>query len=191
VVVDFQNDFCPGGVLAVPGADAIIPAVNTYIRMFSSAGLPVVFTRDWHPPDHSSFREHGGPWPAHCVRGTHGAQIHDDIAIPPRAIFIDKGTDRESEGYSGFESTPLEEKLRRLGVRRIFVAGLATDYCVKHTALDALERGFDVVLLLDATKGIGLKDGDIEGSIEQVVKAGGHTASIDQFELNESRHSRG
>src|SRR5437763_23169 len=133
IVVDVQNDFCPGGALAVPEGDAVLEAVN---RLASEAPF-VVATRDWHPPDHGSFAAEGGPWPAHCVSGTPGAELHPGVDRSRIDAIVDKGQSREREGYSGFEGTELERLLREHGVRRVDVAGLALDYCVKATALDA------------------------------------------------------
>lgn len=154
-MVDVQNDFCPGGALAVPDGDAVVPEIN---RLGARASL-VIATRDWHPPDHSSFAGQGGPWPVHCVRDTFGAQLHPGLELGIDAI-IDKGRDSAREGYSGFEDTELEALLREHGVNRVDIAGLALDYCVKATALDARAAGFDVIVHLSATRAVEVAPGD-------------------------------
>lgn len=172
IVVDVQVDFCPGGALPVPEGDKIIPVINEYIRKFDAAGALIVATRDWHPPNHASFRTQGGPWPPHCVQGTRGAEFHPSLRLPERTIIVSKATDPAREAYSGFEGTNLSEELRKAGVRRVFVAGLATEYCVKNTVLDALKHGFEVFLLEDAVKGIDLTPGDVERAIREMLESG-------------------
>lgn len=172
IVVDVQVDFCPGGALPVPEGDKIIPVINEYIRKFDAAGALIVATRDWHPPNHASFRTQGGPWPPHCVQGTRGAEFHPSLRLPERTIIVSKATDPAREAYSGFEGTSLSEELRKAGVRRVFVAGLATEYCVKNTVLDALKHGFEVFLLEDAVKGIDLTPGDVERAIREMLESG-------------------
>jgi len=160
VVVDVQRDFCPGGALAVAGGDSIIPALNKAISAFRESGLPVVFTRDWHPRNHCSFKEQGGVWPKHCVARTPGASFHPRLKVPRGSIVVSKGTRPNLEAYSGFQGTDLERRLKRLGVGELFIGGLATDYCVKETALDALTAGFDVGVMKDCVKGVDLRKGD-------------------------------
>jgi nicotinamidase/pyrazinamidase len=167
IVVDVQNDFCPGGALAVPGGDEIVGAVN---RLATEAP-PVIATRDWHPPDHRSFVEEGGTWPVHCVRETAGAQLHPDLHASLDMI-IDKGQAREHEGYSGFGGTGLERLLRERGVDTVHVVGLALDYCVKATALDAREAGFDVVVHREATRAVNVEPGDDERAVADLRAAG-------------------
>jgi nicotinamidase/pyrazinamidase len=164
IVVDVQNDFCPGGALAVPGGDAVVEPIN---RLMDEVGL-VVATRDWHPPDHGSFAEQGGPWPVHCVRDTPGAQLHSGLRSEAVDAVVDKGRDAGLEGYSGFEATELEELLRSHDVDRVHVAGLALDYCVRATALEARERGFDVVVHTGATRAIG----DADAVLDDLRQAG-------------------
>ena len=149
VIVDFQNDFCPGGALAVPDGDAIAARLNDLAS--SDEFDLVVATRDWHPPDHGSFAEQGGPWPVHCVAGTPGAELHHALDPTPIDMLIDKGQDPATEGYSGFEATGLADLLRERGIDQLTVTGLATDYCVKNTALDALREGFAVTVDSTAT----------------------------------------
>ena len=163
IVVDVQNDFCPGGALAVPEGDEIIEAIN---RMAGDMPL-VIATRDWHPPDHGSFAVHGGAWPVHCVQDTPGAQLHPELRATFDAV-IDKGRAREREGYSGFEDTSLGRLLHERGVGTVHVVGLALDYCVKATALDARQAGFDVVVHREATRAVG----DGERAVEELRAAG-------------------
>jgi nicotinamidase/pyrazinamidase len=168
IVVDVQNDFCPGGALAVPHGDAVIEPLNWLMRQHDL----VVATRDWHPPDHSSFAEQGGPWPVHCVQETHGAQLRSDLDRDAIDVVVDKGQDRETEGYSGFEATSLDQLLRDRGVERLHIGGLALDYCVKNTALDALRKGFPVTVHLAATRAVNVEDGDGERAVDEMRAAG-------------------
>ncbi len=172
IVVDLQRDFCPGGALAVPGGDEIIPVVNSLIPLFKT----VVFTRDWHPPDHISFspnpRFTDGSWPVHCVAGTPGAEFHPDLKIPPHAIIVSKATERDREAYSGFEGTELDRILKERGIKRIFVCGLATDYCVKNTALDGVRLGYEVYLIEDGVRGVDAPPGNLKRALEEMKKAG-------------------
>jgi nicotinamidase/pyrazinamidase len=174
VVVDFQNDFTPGGALAVPGGDEIAGRLNALIG--SGDYDLVVATRDWHPPDHGSFAEQGGPWPVHCVAGTPGAELHHALDPTPIDVVVDKGQDRETEGYSGFEGTELASLLRRRDVDRVTVVGLATDYCVKNTALDAMREGFGVTVDSTATRGVDVEPGDSERALDEVRAAGASVA---------------
>ena len=168
IVVDVQNDFCPGGALAVPHGDAVIEPLNWLMRQHDL----VVATRDWHPPDHSSFAEQGGPWPVHCVQDTHGAQLRSDLDRDAIDAVVDKGQDRDTEGYSGFENPDLETLLRERGVERLHIGGLALDYCVKNTALDALRRGFPVTVHLAATRAVNVEEGDRDRAVEEMRAAG-------------------
>lgn len=170
IIVDVQNDFCPGGALAVPEGDEVVEPIN---RMAADAEL-VIATRDWHPADHGSFAAQGGPWPEHCVEGSSGAQLHPALDRERIDIVVDKGQDRSTEGYSGFEGTNLADLLRERGVDRVHVVGLALDYCVKNTALDAVGEGFDVILHRDATRAVNVQPGDDEAAIRQLRDAGVH-----------------
>ena len=148
VLVDVQNDFCPGGALPVPDGDRVIPVLNRVIERFGTEGRPVYATRDWHPYDTTHFQAYGGPWPRHCVAGTAGAELHPGLRVPPDATIISKGQARDDAGYSAFEGTTadgrdLASDLRRREISRIYVGGLATDYCVPATVLDARRAGFD------------------------------------------------
>ncbi len=158
IVVDVQRDFMPGGALPVPEGDVVVGPINKLISRFEDRGLPMVFTRDWHPADHISFRERGGPWPPHCIKNTEGAEFHPDLKIPKGAIIVSKATKRDEEAYSGFQGTNLDSILRERGVRRLFLGGVATEYCVKATASDALKLGYEVIVVEDAIKGINEDD---------------------------------
>jgi nicotinamidase/pyrazinamidase len=168
IMVDVQNDFCPGGALPVPEGDAVIEPIN---RLAEQVPF-VVATRDWHPPDHLSFKDQGGPWPVHCVRDTSGAQLHPELDSSRIDAIVDAGREPGHEGYSGFEHTDLERLLRDRGVDTVHVAGLALDYCVKETALDARRAGFDVVLHRDATRAINVNPGDDERALNELRAAG-------------------
>jgi len=170
VIVDFQNDFSPGGALAVPDGDAIAGRLNELAG--SGEYDLVVATRDWHPPDHDSFAAQGGPWPEHCVAGTPGAELHEALDPGPIDAVIDKGQDPATEGYSGFEGTRLAELLRSHGVDDVTVVGLATDYCVKNTALDALREGFGVTVDSTASRGVEVQPGDSGRALDEVRGAG-------------------
>ena len=171
VIVDFQNDFTPGGALAVPDGDRIAGRLNA-LAAFGDYDL-VVATRDWHPPDHGSFAAQGGIWPEHCVAGTHGAELHAALEAERVDVIVDKGRDPSTEGYSGFDGTDLASILRERGIDRVTGAGLATDYCVRATALDALRAGFAVTLDTAASRGIDAEPGDVERALEDVRAAGG------------------
>ena len=172
VVVDVQNDFCPGGALAVNRGDTIIPRINKVVRAFEGKGLPIFFTRDWHPTDHVSFRSRGGPWPPHCVMGTPGAEFHPALKRPEGSIVVSKGSLPNSEAYSGFQGTDLATRLRELGVREVVIGGLATEYCVKETALDAIKGGFEASILEDCIMGVEVHKGDSIRALQAMVKAG-------------------
>jgi len=171
VVVDVQNDFCPGGALAVRDGDKVVPVLNRYIEKFRKADAPILYTRDWHPPDHRSFKEQGGPWPPHCVRHTQGAKFHPDLSKPRPDEIVSKA-DKRDEAYSFFQGTELAGKLRQRGIRRLLVGGLATDYCVKETVLDGLAYGFEVYHLDDASRGVNVKPDDSERALQEMVARG-------------------
>jgi nicotinamidase/pyrazinamidase len=168
LIVDVQNDFLPGGALAVPRGDTVIPALNRYLERFKSKGLPIYATRDWHPPNHCSFKEQGGLWPAHCVAESWGARFAEDLNLPPDTVIISKATTAEQEAYSGFAGTDLAERLRSVHVQRLFIGGLATDYCVLNTVEDALAAGSQVFLLVDAISAIDARPGDGERACEEM-----------------------
>jgi nicotinamidase/pyrazinamidase len=160
IAVDVQNDFLPGGSLPVPQGDAVVPAMNRYLAAFDARALPVFATRDWHPSNHCSFKAQGGIWPAHCVAATRGAEFASGLALPATAVIISKATMPEGDSYSGFGNTELAARLRACRVTRLFIGGLATDYCVLNTARDALAEGFEVLLLADAIRAVDVKPGD-------------------------------
>lgn len=172
LVVDAQRDFLPGGSLAVPDGDQVIARLNAYIAAFEAQHLPIFMTRDWHPADHCSFKSAGGPWPPHCVQNTPGAQWADGLCIVPGARVISKATEAAVEAYSGFSGTSLLAVLRQLQVQRLFVGGLATDYCVHASVLDARSRGFDVVVLSDAIRGINAQPGDETRALREMLATG-------------------
>jgi nicotinamidase/pyrazinamidase len=176
IIVDYQNDFCPGGALAVPGGDEIAGRLNELAG--SSDYELVVATRDWHPPDHGSFAEQGegGPWPVHCVAGTPGAELHPALDREPIDVVVDKGQDRGTEGYSAFDGTDLADLLRERGIDQLAIGGLATDYCVKNTALDALREGFAVTVDSTAVRGVEVEAGDSARALDQVRAAGASVA---------------
>jgi len=182
IVVDVQRDFCPGGALPVPRGDEVIPVLNEYLERFRRAGAAIYATRDWHPPNHKSFREYGGEWPPHCIQGTEGAEFHPNLKLPSDTLIISKATEPDKEAYSGFEGTNLKEILESRGVKRVFVGGLATDYCVKSTVLDALKYGFEVFLLVDAVRGVDLQPGDSERAIEEMVRRGAKKITLSDLE---------
>jgi len=168
IVVDVQNDFCGGGALEVPDGDAVVEPLNALMREVDL----VVATRDWHPPNHRSFVSEGGPWPAHCVQGTHGAELHPDLDRRRIDAVVDKGREPEDEGYSGFEKTDLQRLLGDHKVDTVHIGGLALDYCVRATALDARQRGFEVVLHRGATRAIDASPGDAERAVRELSEAG-------------------
>ena len=169
IVVDVQNDFCPGGALAVNEGDQVVETLNELMPRFGT----VVATQDWHPADHRSFAAHGGEWPEHCVAETPGAELHPELDQGPIDIRIRKATTSEAEAYSGFDGTDLAQLLRDRGIDRVTVAGLATDYCVKATALDALREGFGVTVDTVGSRGIDVEPGDVERALAEVRAAGG------------------
>lgn len=172
LLVDVQVDFLPGGNLAVRRGDEVVPALNRYVAAASRSSVPVFASRDWHPRNHCSFRARGGPWPEHCVAGTPGAAFAPGLDLPRDAVVISKATTAEADAYSAFQGTDLAQRLRTLGVRRLLVGGLATDYCVLNTVLDARKKGFDVLLLADAIRAVDVKPGDGERAEREMRTAG-------------------
>jgi nicotinamidase/pyrazinamidase len=181
LVVDLQRDFLPGGALAVPDGDRVVAVLQRCLERFDGLGLSVVFTRDWHPPDHVSFHSRGGPWPPHCVAGTPGADFAPGLNLPASAQIISKATRQEAEAYSGFDGTGLADRLRQQGVRRLFIGGLATDYCVRATVLDALRAGFEVMLLADAVRAVDVRPGDGEQAAQEMLRAGARSICYGQI----------
>jgi nicotinamidase/pyrazinamidase len=177
LIIDFQNDFCPGGALAVDEGDQIAEPIGRLWKQVDH----VFATRDWHPPDHSSFETEGGPWPVHCVQGTPGAELHpsmDEIEIDG---IVDVGREREDQGYSGFEKSKLAEMMRGRGVDEVAVCGLATDYCVRASAIDACREGFDTTVVTDAIRAVDVEPGDGERSLEEMRAAGAKLATSDEL----------
>jgi nicotinamidase/pyrazinamidase len=170
VVIDVQRDFLADGALAVPGGDEVIGPLNKYLGLFKERGLGVFATRDWHPADHCSFAAEGGPWPAHCVQGTPGAEFAPELRLPGDAEVISKASERDREAYSDFSADEFERRLREQGIRRLFVGGLATEYCVLATVRDARQRGFEVLLLGDAVRAIDAEAG--RRAIDEMTRLG-------------------
>jgi nicotinamidase/pyrazinamidase len=181
IIVDVQRDFCPGGALPVPAGDQVVGVLNEYIQLFKAAKAGIFATRDWHPPNHVSFKAYGGPWPPHCIQNSEGAKFHPDLKLPDGTSIISKAMDPSKESYSGFDGTILGDELRDKGVTRLFVGGLATDYCVKNTVLDAIEQGFETALLLDATRGINVKSGDVEKAMNEIIAKGAEKVTLADF----------
>jgi nicotinamidase/pyrazinamidase len=186
IIVDVQNDFIPGGALPVPAGDQVVPVLNEYIKLFKKAAAEIFATRDWHPPNHVSFKEYGGIWPAHCIQQSEGAKFHPDLKLPADTTVISKAMNPSKESYSAFDGTELADNLKTRDIRRIFVGGLATDYCVKNTVLDAIKLCLETVLLLDAVQGINLKPGDAEKAIDEMSLNGAEKITLtDLPELSE------
>jgi nicotinamidase/pyrazinamidase len=184
VLVDIQNDFCPGGSLAVPGGDQVVPVLNRYVGRFLAAGAPIFASRDWHPARTKHFQADGGVWPPHCVQGTPGAAFHAGLTVPAGAVVVSKGMDPDQDAYSAFQGEdpggrPLAAALAERGLRRLHVGGLATDYCVKATVLDAMREGFEVLVLADAVRAVDVKPGDGERAIAEMREAGARFVTLD------------
>jgi nicotinamidase/pyrazinamidase len=173
LIVDVQNDFCPGGALAVPDGDAVVPVLNQWIAKAEAGGIPVFASRDWHPKDHISFTQRGGTWPPHCVQGTPGAAFHPDLRLPPAVGIVSKAEDPERDSYSAFGGTDLAERLRRAGVKNLWIGGLAQDYCVRATALASIKEGFNTHVITDATRAVDVQQGDGKRALEEIRRAGG------------------
>jgi nicotinamidase/pyrazinamidase len=177
LVVDVQNDFCPGGALAVSGGDHVVAPLNTYIEDALARGWTIYASRDWHPKVTRHFRAYGGEWPIHCVQGTEGAQFHPGLRLPDSTIIVTKGEDPDRPGYSAFDGrtpdgTGLLADLRRRRIGHVYIGGLTTDYCVKHSALDALAAGLRVTVLGDAIAGVEVAPGDSERALAEVRARG-------------------
>lgn len=181
LIADLQNDFLPGGALGIKGGDEIVPVLRGYIDQFHSRGLPIFFSQDWHPPNHCSFREQGGPWPIHCVAGSAGALPPPTFSIPETAIIIRKATLPDKEAYSAFQDTSLHEHLQAAGIGRLFIGGLATDYCVLNTVKDARSLGYHVCLLTDAIKAVNVAWEDGRKAEETMVRLGAIPTSLERL----------
>lgn len=178
LIVDVQNDFLPGGNLAVPEGGQVVPVLNRCIHLFQQLNLPIIATRDWHPAHHCSFVEEGGPWPPHCLAGSTGAAFPTELALPIGALLVSKAEQLEQDAYSGFEGTNLHQELCEHGVTRLFVGGLATDYCVLSTVKDALALGYRVCLLVDAIRAVEAKPGDGERAIDEMLTLGAQARTV-------------
>ena len=191
LVVDVQNDFCPGGALAVVQGDEVVSILNRYIGIFSKDKNPVIASRDWHPRQTKHFKEFGGVWPVHCVANTPGAAFHPDLKLPVRAIVVSKGMDPGKDSYSAFQAIDtkgrsLKDILTDLGVQELWIGGLATDYCVKASVLDALKH-FKVKLLVDAIKGVDIQPGDSRKAVEEMLTAGAREMTLEQISITKGQ----
>ena len=181
LITDIQKDFLSGGALPVPGGDEIIPVLNAYIKLFEDVKAHFFVSRDWHPANHVSFKTQGGPWPPHCIQNTEGAKFSPDLILPAHVVVISKATNPEHESYSVFDGTSFEHELKMCEAKRLFVGGLATDYCVLNTVLDARKLGYETVVLMDATLGINVEPSDVDKAIAAMLKAGAEQATMDDF----------
>jgi nicotinamidase/pyrazinamidase len=191
LIVDVQNDFCPGGALPVPEGDQVVPVLNRVAQSIARQGGLIVASRDWHPPTTRHFAAYGGKWPVHCVQDTPGAAFHPDLKLPEGALIISKGTSESDDGYSAFEGRTsdgrtLLEVLREHGIRRLVVGGLATDYCVRASVLDALKHGFEVQVLTDAVRGVDLQPGDSERALHEMQASGATLTTSEQLLAQEA-----
>ncbi|MCP4716361.1 MAG: isochorismatase family protein [Deltaproteobacteria bacterium] len=186
LIIDLQVDFCPGGSLAVTDGDLIVPVINNYIELFRHKALPVLVTRDWHPENSMHFQQHGGQWPRHCRQNTPGAEFHPALRLPEAAFVFSKGLKENEEGYSAFDAVDdrgnaFQSVLKSSHIKTLFIGGLATDYCVKVSALDALKYGYHVVLLADAVKGVNVRRGDAEKALSAIIAGGAETAGTEKL----------
>jgi len=186
LIVDVQNDFCPKGALAVPRGDKVVPPINKYIKIFSQNKLPIFVTRDWHPKETKHFKDFGGLWPKHCIKKTKGARFHPDLKLPKGIIILSKGMNPDQDGYSVFQAQDNQGRgilhwLKRLKIDELFIAGLATDYCVKFSALEALKLGLKVKILTDAIQGVNIKASDSQEAIKEMLAAGAQKMSLKQL----------
>jgi nicotinamidase/pyrazinamidase len=181
IITDIQLDFLPGGALPIKEGDQLVPILNDYTKLFAKAKTKIVASRDWHPANHVSFEAQGGPWPAHCVQGSAGAKFSPNLKLPKDVTVISKATDPDKEAYSAFDGTGLEEQLKTAGVTRIFIGGLATDYCIVNSVLDARKAGYQVVVLSDATRGLDVKPGDVEKAFRTMRSAGAAQVTLSDF----------
>lgn len=187
LIIDVQNDFCPGGGLPVPEGDRIVPLLNRYMALFRERKVPIFVSRDWHPAVTSHFRDYGGIWPVHCVQESEGARFHRDLILPDDAIVISKGQDPSQDSYSAFQATAesgvtFPQLLKELGITNLYVGGLATDYCVKASVLDGLRLGLSVTLLDDVVRGVDLNPGDSAKAIDEMTAAGAKRMTFRQVQ---------
>jgi nicotinamidase/pyrazinamidase len=181
LVIDMQVDFLPGGALGVPDGDEVLAPVNRLLRLFASQGLPIYASRDWHPEHHCSFAARGGPWPPHCVAGTPGAAFSNQLDLPAGAVVVSKADTADLDAYSAFNGTYLAEQLRERGVRRVVVCGLATDYCVLNTVIDARENGFEVLVVPEAMRAVDVAPGDGERAMARMTELGAEPVTLDEL----------
>lgn len=181
ILVDIQNDFCPDGALAVTDGDAVVAPANELIDYFEKKQWPIILTRDWHPADHMSFTENGGIWPVHCVAETPGSAFHPDLKIPENAIYINKATETSTEAYSGFSGTELASILEEMGITELVIAGLATDYCVKMTVLDAKKLGIKTTVVKEGIRAVNVKPEDGANAIAEMQNAGTQMLSLNEI----------
>lgn len=181
LVTDVQNDFLPGGSLAVQGGDEVVPVLNRYVDIFTARHLPVFATRDWHPAHHCSFRELGGPWPPHCVQGTRGAEFSPALRLPPSAVIISKATAPDRDAYSSFLRTDMDQHMHEAGIRRIFIGGLTTDYCVLNTTRDGMQLGYQMFVLIDAIRAVDVQPGDGQRAIEEMIALGAQCITVEEI----------
>ena len=187
LIVDVQNDFCPGGALTVPEGDKIAPVLNRYIKFFSKNKLPIFASRDWHPKKTKHFKAFGGVWPKHCIQNTKGAQFHPKLKLTKETIILSKGMDPEKDSYSAFQAEDANGMeflnfLKIFGIGELYIGGLATDYCVKSSVIDATKFGFKVRLLIDAIKGVDLNPGDSQAALKEMVKNGARKITLKDLE---------
>lgn len=186
LIVDVQNDFCPGGALPVPEGDAVVAPLNALAEKVALEGGLVVASRDWHPRTTRHFAEFGGKWPVHCVQGTLGAEFHPDLRVPEGTVIISKGISEQDDGYSAFEGhtdegKTLQEAFSERGIRKVLVGGLATEYCVRASTLDALEHGYEVYLITDAIRGVNLQPDDSARAIAEMESAGARLTTTQEL----------
>jgi len=184
-----QNDFCPGGSLAVAGGDEIVPVINRYIGIFRERGLQIIASRDWHPRETKHFKKFGGIWPEHCVQRSFGAMFRAGLLLPPDTLVFSKGMDPGRDDYSALQArndagTSMTEFLKKEGIRDLYISGLATDYCVRQTALEGLRLGFSITVLVDAVRGVDLHPGDSERALEELNAAGAGLMAIEELRIN-------
>lgn len=182
IIVDVQNDFMPGGSLAVKHGDEVIAPLNHYIALFQEDGLPIYAIRDWHPANHCSFTSQGGVWPPHCVQQSHGAEFAEALHLPPQTKIISTATHTDLDAYSGFQGTTLNAQLKKARIRRLFIAGLATDYCVLNTVKDALALLYQVYVLNNAIRAVDVQPGDGERAIAEMHGLGAEFIEMAELE---------
>lgn len=186
IIVDVQNDFCPGGALAVPEGHVVVPVLNQYLALAAATGMPIFASRDWHPAETAHFAAFGGPWPPHCIQGTPGAEFHRDLLLPPGTQICSKGTSAIDDGYSALEAllpdgNGMLDTLRTLGIKRLHIGGLATDYCVRATVMDGLRGSFEVFVWEDASRPVDVVEGDGECAMREMLAAGAHSETLTDF----------